>query len=264
MSLDGTLYCYRNPLASDGEKIRNPWYDTTCCPPNLERILASLPGYFYASSSEGLYVNFYHDSDLDWKGLKVAQKTNYPWSGDVQFTVSPASAREFTLFLRIPAWARNASVMLDGAAIPAPAGQYLALRRTWKPGQQFTLRLDMTPQLIAANPRISEDSGKAAVEHGPLVYCLEQPDQSTRIPDLSLTNSEAAFTSELRKDLFGGVLVLKHSGAVYDTPLDHQPLYEPLAQSRQRKSTATSLVFIPYYAWANREMSAMEVWVPLK
>ena len=264
MSLDGTLYCYRNPLASDGEKIRNPWYDTTCCPPNLERILASLPGYFYATTSEGLYVNFYHDSDLDWQGLKVAQKTSYPWTGDVQFTVSPTTAHAFTMFLRIPAWARNASVMLDGASMPAPAGQYLALRRTWKPGQQFTLRLDMTPQLTAANPRIAEDTGKAAVERGPLVYCLEQPDQSARIPDLSLTNPEAAFTSELRKDLFDGVVLLKHPGAVYDTPLDHEPLYEPLTQARQRKSSSTSLVFIPYYGWANRDMSAMEVWVPLK
>ena len=44
MSLSGTLYCYRNPLESSGEKIRNEWYDTTCCPPNLERILGSLPG----------------------------------------------------------------------------------------------------------------------------------------------------------------------------------------------------------------------------
>ena len=58
MSLDGTLYCYRNPLAFDpstGEKIRNPWYDTTCCPPNLERTFASLPGYFYSTSSDGIY-----------------------------------------------------------------------------------------------------------------------------------------------------------------------------------------------------------------
>ncbi len=116
MSLDGTLYCYRNPLASDGEKIRNEWYDTTCCPPNLERVLASLPGYFYASSKDGLYVNFYHASELDWQGLKVTQKTNYPWSGDVEFTVTPESTREFTMFLRIPEWSRNSSVVTERIA----------------------------------------------------------------------------------------------------------------------------------------------------
>jgi DUF1680 family protein len=264
MSLDGTLYCYRNPLASDGEKIRNEWYDTTCCPPNLERILASLPGYFYASSKDGLYVNFYHSSELDWQGLKVTQKTNYPWSGDVEFTVTPESPREFTMFLRIPAWSQNSSVQLNGSTTPARPGQYLALRRTWKPGDQFTLHLDMTPHLIAANPRISEDSGKVAVQRGPLIYCLEQPDQSAKIPDLSLTNAATDFQIEFRRDLFGGVTVLKHHGAAYDHPTDREPLYQTLDQASHRKLSPTLLTFIPYYAWANREPSAMEVWVPLK
>ena len=69
MSLDGTLYCYRNPLAFDpstGDKIRIPWYDTTCCPPNLERTFGSLPGYFYSTSADGIYVHLYDDSELNW------------------------------------------------------------------------------------------------------------------------------------------------------------------------------------------------------
>jgi DUF1680 family protein len=264
MSLDGTLYCYRNPLASNGEKIRNPWYDTTCCPPNLERILASLPGYFYATSRDGLYVNFYHDSELDWQGLKVAQKTNYPWSGDVEFIVTPESPREFTIFLRIPAWSRNSSVLLNGSAIPAQPGQYLALRRKWKAADQFTLHLDITPRLIAANPRISEDTGKAAVQRGPLIYCLEQPDQSAPIPDLSLADPTNGFQNEFRQDLFGGVAVLKHPGAAYAQPTDREPLYETLDRVTERRVNPVSLTFIPYYAWANRGPSAMEVWVPLK
>ena len=209
-------------------------------------------------------MNFYHDSELDWQGLKVSQKTSYPWSGDVQFTVTPESAREFTFYLRIPAWSHDSSVELNGARTPAPAGQYLPIRRTWKPGDQFTLHLDITPHLVAANPRISEDTGKAAVQRGPLVFCLEQPDQSAKIPDLLLTNPEAGFSSEFRKDLLGGVMVLKHDGAAFEQPTDQAPLYEPLNQARQRKTKPTSLVFIPYYAWANREPSAMEVWVPVK
>ena len=263
MSLSGTLYCYRNPLASDGEKIRNQWYDTTCCPPNLERILASLPGYFYATAAEGLYVNFYHNSELDWQGWKVTQKTDYPWSGDVQFTVTTPSRTEASIFLRIPAWSRKSSVTLDGAEIAAQPGEYLRLRRVWKPGDRFTLHLDMTPRLIAANPRIAEDAGKIAVQRGPLVYCLEQPDQSATIPDLLLRGAETPFTSEFKPDLLGGVLVLKHEGAVYERPLDREPLYETLHQARGRKTTRASLTLIPYYAWANRGPSAMEVWIPL-
>src|SRR5437899_10995302 len=69
MSLDGTLYCYRNPLGFDpsgGDQIRHPWYDTTCCPPNLERTFASLPGYFYSTSKAGLYLHLYDNAQLDW------------------------------------------------------------------------------------------------------------------------------------------------------------------------------------------------------
>jgi hypothetical protein len=110
MSLDGTLYCYRNPLAFDpstGDKIRNPWYDVTCCPPNLERTFGSLPGYFYSTSADGIYAHLYDNSELNWHlengaGLKVAQKTSYPWDGNVDITVTPAEPSEFTFYVRIP------------------------------------------------------------------------------------------------------------------------------------------------------------------
>src|SRR5437773_5109405 len=118
MSLNGTLYCYRNPLEFPGEgerPIRNPWYDTTCCPPNLERILAALPGYLYSTSDDGIYLHLFQNSELDWKlengtGLKVTQKTNYPWDGDVEITVSPAQSAEFTFHLRVPAWSSSSQV----------------------------------------------------------------------------------------------------------------------------------------------------------
>src|SRR5256714_845953 len=135
MSLNGTLYCYRNPLALDpsgGDKIRNEWYDTTCCPPNLERTLASLPGYFYSTSSQGLYLHLYDNSQLAWHledgtAVKASQQRNYPWDGSVELAVAPAQPSEFTLFLRIPAWTDSAQVAVNGrAASGATPGQYLA------------------------------------------------------------------------------------------------------------------------------------------
>src|SRR5947208_10207175 len=122
MSLDGTLYCYRNPLAFDpstGDKIRNPWYDTTCCPPNLERMLASLPGYFYSTSRDGLYVHLYDNSELNWKledgtPIRVKQQTRYPWDGGVTLTVSPDSPTEFTLYVRIPDWSKATRLAFPG------------------------------------------------------------------------------------------------------------------------------------------------------
>ena len=112
------MYCYRNPLAFDpgtGDVIRNEWYDTTCCPPNLERTFASLPGYFYSTSKDGIYVHLFHNSELNWHledgtPIKIVQKTNYPWDGTVQFEVSPAKPVEFSLYLRKPEWSGRADI----------------------------------------------------------------------------------------------------------------------------------------------------------
>jgi uncharacterized protein len=268
MSLSGTLYCYRNPLASNGEKIRNEWYDTTCCPPNIQRILASLPGYFYATGRNGLYVHLYHSSLLEWHledgtPLKVEQKTDYPWSGEVNLTLTPAKPVEFTLHLRIPAWSRRTAVVVNGMGDAVEErGQYLALRRRWKAGDRVTLRLDVAPRLTAANPRVAEDAGKLAVERGPLVYCLEELDQQGPLPDLAFANPQAGFDGEFRRDLLGGVVVLQHAGWVSQKPSGAEPLYEPMELAQQRAHLPVRLKLIPYYSWANRELTPMVVWVP--
>ena len=150
LSLDGTLYCYVNPLESWGLKTRNPWYTTFCCPPNIERTLGALPGYLYNTSREGVYVNFYHASKLDWHledstPLKLTKQTGYPWKGDVTLEVTHAKSTEFTVFLRIPYWAPSASVAVNGAPVTgAKSGQYLAIRRQWKPGRQDHGRLSIS------------------------------------------------------------------------------------------------------------------------
>jgi uncharacterized protein len=93
-----------------------------CCPPNLERTFASLPGYFYSTSPEGIYVHLYDDSELDWHlengvGRKISQKTKYPWEGEVEITVTPAQASEFTFYVRIPGWTDRAQVAVNGKAL---------------------------------------------------------------------------------------------------------------------------------------------------
>jgi uncharacterized protein len=274
MSLDGVLYCYRNPLAFDpstGDKIRNPWYDTTCCPPNLERTFASLPGYFYSTSKDGIYVHLFDNSELDWhledgRPLKMTQKTEYPWDGEVAITVTPAEPSEFNVFLRIPGWARQAQVSVTGKSIPgATPGAYLPIRRRWAPGDTIRLQLDLTPQVLAANPHVTEDTGRVAVQRGPLIYCLEQLDQSEGVTlgdaALMLRQGAGEFRSEYQRDLLGGVVVLHHPGAVYERSANSDALYSPYS-GMSRKSRPTPLTLIPYYAWANREPSFMEVWAP--
>jgi uncharacterized protein len=273
MSLDGTLYCYRNPLGFDpsgGDKIRNSWYDTTCCPPNLERTFASLPGYFYSTGKDGLYVHLYDNSVLDWHledgtGLKVVQKTNYPWDGGVDITVSPAKPAEFTFYVRIPGWSNGTQVSVNGKGVSGvSSGAYLALKRRWAAGDVVSLKFGMAPQVLQANRRVVDDYGRVAVQRGPLVYCLEQLDQpeGTELFDVALDlrpNSPGEFREEVKGDLLGGIVVLKHMGAAYEKSSGGGALYGPYAASAS-KDRAVELRFVPYYAWANRAATPMQVW----
>ena len=275
MSLSGTLYCYRNPLESRGdEDIRQPWYDTTCCPPNLERTFASIPGYLYSTSPSGVYVHLYHSSTLDWHledgtGLKLVQQTKYPWDGDITLKVSPAKAATFTLYLRIPGWASKATVTLNGkpvSAKPKP-GEYFALHREWKEAGTVHLQLDMAPRLVTANPLVREDYGRVAVQRGPLVYCLEQMDQEDQasIFDVVLPagpDPSRGFASEFSPDILGGIVLLKHKGLAAPQPLSEEPLYTTMERTPRTGQKEVNLTFIPYYAWANRLPGAMEVWIP--
>jgi uncharacterized protein len=277
MSLDGTLYCYRNPLAFDpsgGDQIRNPWYDTTCCPPNLERTFASLPGYFYGTSKDGLYVHLYDNSQLDWHledgtGLKVVQKTNYPWDGAVDITVAPAKPTDFTFYLRIPGWSDSTQVKVNGdSASGATAGQYLALRRRWSAGDSISVKFNMAPQVIEANSRVVDDYGRVAVQRGPLVYCLEQLDQPQGVPlyDVSLDlrkNASSQFQEQFESNLLGGIVVLKHPGAAKENAAAGTKLYYSYAPS-PAQTRELELQFIPYYAWANRASTPMQVWTPYR
>jgi DUF1680 family protein len=284
MSLDGTLYCYRNPLAFDpstGDKIRNTWYDTTCCPPNLERTLASLPGYFYSTSKEGIYVHLYDNANLHWHlesgtPLEIEQTTRYPWDGNVRLSVKPGVPEEFTVFLRIPAWSGKSSVTVNGKPVEnVTPGQYLALRRRWASNDTIELAFDMRPQVIRANPAVADDTGRVALERGPLVYCMELLDQpavtpgkqksrENPVPDAGLALYSAHLggetTSHFESTLLDGLVVLEHPGKI-SSPPPAGSLYQT-ATANQGLSVATSLRLIPYYAWANREPSPMQVWIP--
>ena len=257
MSLDGTLYCYRNPLAFDpstGEKIRNPWYDTTCCPPNLERTFASLPGYFYSTSSDGIYLHLYDNSELDWHlengvGLKVTQKTNYPWDGTIQVAVTPAEPSNFTFYLRVPGWADHAEVTVNGKAVSgAKPGEYLAISRRWSQGDVIQLKLEMPVQVLQANPQVADDAGRVAVQRGPLVYCLEELDQPAGVAmsDLAVAlgqKPQAQFQTEMKNDLLGGVVVLRHTGVAYERACLSQRTLLPLRRWSSTKSPGSTDVY---------------------
>ncbi len=283
MSLDGKMYCYANPLESPGKgapnwhskegTTRNPWYDVLCCPPNIQRTLGSLPGYMYSTSKDGLYVHLFDNSSLDWHledgtGLKVDQKTGYPWNGNVELTVSPAKKSDFTVYVRIPGWASSAKVKADGKEIKnAQPGSYLPIRRTWEAGDRVQIEFDMTPQFVASNPKVSENAGKVAVQRGPLVYTLEQLDQPANAPVVGVALPAPAkpaedCRAEHRANLLGGITVVRCKGNAYDAAGGLSELYRAAGPVRHRLGPEVELTFIPYYAWANREPAPMRVWVP--
>jgi DUF1680 family protein len=277
LSLKGNLYCYRNPLELVGnpeDRIRNPWYDTTCCPPNLQRILSSLPGYFYSTSKAGLWVHLFDNNRLDWKledgtAIRVSQATKYPWEGRIEMTVDPASPTEFTLYIRRPAWAEGAKLSVGGSAVNAPVENgYFAIRRKWSARDRVILDLPVTSRLTISNPYVRENLGKVAVERGPLVYCMEGIDQppGSSVFDWALEaagGAGAQFAEEWNADLLGGVTVLRHKAVRIPAAGPEAKLYQSFRRTAAGQAAGT-VTLIPYYTFHNRDITAMQVWIPYR
>jgi DUF1680 family protein len=198
----------------------------------------------------------------------LTQTTKYPWQGVVDLTIEEAPASEFTLHLRIPGWARSASVTVGGrkaAGEPKP-GSYFEVRRTWKKGDVVQLNFDMTPQLLVSNPLVADNQGRAAVRRGPVVYLLEQAGQAPGVnvleSYLNLTGNDARdFTEQYDPNLLGGIVTLKHRGRKAAATYSSLPLYVPMAESKDAPGEPADLVFTPYYTFLNRGPSASQVWV---
>lgn len=269
LSLDGRLYCYRNPLeltGSPNDRIRNPWYDTTCCPPNLQRVMASLPGYLFGVSREGIYAHFFHNATLAWTlddgtPVEVAEQTDYPRTGSVKFTVNPRKTATFSLFLRIPEWSTATTLRVNGQSLPAPApGAYAAVRREWKAGDVVELGLDVRVRHTLADPRVRDNTAKTVVERGPVVYCLEGLDQLAGLEParlaLDLRGKQAPVTETA--EMLGGMPVLEHRAVQQGG--DGETLYRTRRSARQWSPARARL--IPYFAFANRGFTPMQVWIP--
>ena len=199
--------------------------------------------------------------------MKIKQETNYPWSGEIKMTVSPASPSEFVMYVRIPGWSAKNSVKVNGQEFPgAKPGEYLAIRRRWAENDTIDLNFDMTTHLLKANPAVTEDRGRVAFQRGPIVFCMEHLDQEDRSSGTTMgdyvVETKGETVARFEPTLLDGVMVLSHPAMVSKTATD-TPLYFP-ASTPKPPASPTTIRLIPYYAWANREPSSMQIWIPYK
>ncbi len=275
MQLDGTRFFYVNPLEvlpvaceKDQHKRhvkprRQKWFGCACCPPNLIRLLASLEDYLYTAEGDEVFVHLYAAGSVhlqrNWSRVTLSVRTDYPWEGDVAFTVQTERPVELGLNLRVPAWCRRWAVYVNGESAEAEVDDgYLRLRRRWEDGDEVFLALDMPVRLVRAHPRVREDAGKRAVCRGPLVYCLEQADNGENLHLLRLGDAKPGdFDLEYLPDKLGGIVQLSCDGLREPDADWGDALYREAAPD---EAAPARLTFIPYYSWANREPGEMQVW----
>jgi DUF1680 family protein len=270
ISLDGRSYFYQNPLSAGPAHRRQAWFDCACCPPNIARLLASLPGYSYSVSDEGVWTHLYAQGAAELalsngSSIRLRQRTAYPWDGEIELDVEADA--EFTLYVRVPAWCMSgATIEINGTPFEGDVqpGSYGAIRRAWRPGDTVRLRLPMDVRLLEAHPHLSENRGRLAVFRGPLLYCVEQAGNSALDPrDILISTDPTRFVATHDPNLLGGVTTLQTT-VTFSPPSvawsGH--LYRPASPVAIPSDTGSATItHIPYYAWANREPGRMEVWL---
>jgi DUF1680 family protein len=285
LGLDGRSYFYVNPLEvvpavcdQNGsyrhvKYRRQPWYGCACCPPNIARTLSSLGDHACHLGPATLFIDLYQEgtitASLDGHELGVRVTTRYPWDGRIRLELTGGSGGELALALRIPSWSRSHSLTLNGAAVAGAAGAdgYRHVSRRWAAGDVLELDLPMPVERLHADPRVRAAYGRVAVQRGPLVYCLEEVDNGVGLSTVRLP-PDAVLEAVESPDLLGGMVTIRSKG-VQGSVLGRgqagglaRPLYfrDPPAGSSSRP-VAVPLVFIPYFAWANRAPGEMTVWV---
>ncbi|MEM3715596.1 MAG: glycoside hydrolase family 127 protein [Candidatus Bathyarchaeia archaeon] len=265
ISLDGKYYFYVNPLADRGRHRRQEWFECACCPPNIARLIASLPGYFYSTSEEGVWIHLYAKSSAEIKyketSIALIQSTGYPWSGDIEIIVNPEEPVEFSLFIRVPSWCREAHMKVNGEHIEKVFRQgYLKIHRLWKGGEKVHLSLSMPVERVVSHPHVMENNDRVALKRGPIVYCLEKADNKAfDVWDIILPDN-SPLTAQYAPDVLGGVVVIRGEALAINAESFGDRLYAPKTDVKY-ETYRVDFTAIPYYAWANREEGPMTVWL---
>lgn len=275
ISLDGTRFFYTNPLRQiepapcelRWPKRRQEFIGCFCCPPNVVRTIAEWTGYACLVAERSLHVVLFGDASIDTivpgaGRLRLRMHSDYPWSGQIAFTIDEAPGVAIALAMRVPRWARDATVRVnDGPREACNPGTFHAVRRPFRAGDRVDLDLPMPARLVESHPLVEETRRQVALARGPIVYCLESPDlpADVRVLDV-LVPDEIVLTPTPAGDLLPGILALRGNVVVEPSSDWSGRLYRERARATRR---VIETRFVPYFAWDNRGKSEMTVWLPL-
>jgi DUF1680 family protein len=261
VSLSGDKFFYDNVLESDGEHERQKWFGCACCPGNITRFVASVPGYMYAQQGRDIYVNLYAQGKAEIGKVELEQTTDYPWDGRISIKVAKGAGK-FAIKLRIPSWLKTSptnnslykyndaapvyAITVNGVKVAADGGDYATIQRNWKKGDVIEIDFPMNVRRIVANDNAEDNRGKVALERGPIVFCLEGSDQADgKVFNKYILNS-ANISARYDASMLNGVMTLSGD-----------------AKELQQDGTVKDVRFraIPYSTWNNRGPQQMEIWV---
>lgn len=262
LSTDGKTFFYENPLESTGNHHRWTWHPCPCCPPNIARLVASLGSYIYGVADDEVAVHLYAASEARIElanGAKftLRQDTDYPWSGDVAISIEADQPARFALSLRVPRWARNATLSINGQTVEIEAGTggYARVEREWRGGDSIRLALPLEPRVLRANPAVRQDAGRIAIMRGPLVYCLEGTDNGAGLNSILLQTGAGRSSTATIPDLRGAIAI--------DLPALRERADawgEELYAEKSAERDEASARLVPYFLWDNRADGEMLVW----
>lgn len=275
LSISGDHFFYGNPLASRGQHSRREWFGTACCPANISRLVASVGDYIYGKSSDAIWVNLYVGSqtkvNVGKTAVNVDMSTGYPWNGNVSIKVDPAKKATFRLYLRIPGWSTGEAVpgglyrfagkkehesivvKVNGKPVEVVKEKgYYIIQREWKKNDVVTMQLPMEIKMVEARPEVAADNNRIALQRGPIIYCVEGTDNNQKAWNIIVPESTHFTASKSTIDA-EPVYVLK--AVVPVTSISNDGL---AINTGKKEITA-----IPYYTWANRGQSPMQVWLPV-
>lgn len=270
VSMDGKKFFYVNPLASNGGVERPEWHGCACCPPNVMRLLASIGQYLATVSTRGVQIHQFAPCDIQAElpsGAKISLQieTEFPWSGEIEvgvMSLDGAKNEAWDLSMRVPEWATDVAYFVNGKSVdPKIDSGYAVFSRVWEKGDQLCMEIHMEPRMTVAHPHVDATIGRIAIEHGPLVFCVEQVDNELPLMDLRL-DAGAPINVTWREDLLGGTLVVEANALVVDRQAWSTMLYSR-AEVMPLPVGVKTLNAVPYFLWANRGACAMRVWLPV-